>query len=290
MPFLPLVVQVPAPEYVKTEAMVPMRDGVKLYTAIYSPKDTSQKWPIMLQRTPYSSAPYGADKMPRRLGPSPEFQEDGYIFVYQDVRGRYMSEGDHVYNPPHLAGKGVDESTDAFDTIDYLVKQVPNNTGKVGIWGVSQPGFYASHALINAHPALVAVSPQAPVTDRWVGDDDHRHGALTLLQRFSFIFGFGQPRPEGKPLERYSTPPFPIKGDAYDWFLTAGPTAELSKHMGPGIRYWDQITGHEAYDSFWKPRGVEQWLRAETRPLLLSHSFEIKQVDRKEQQAFAALP
>ncbi|CAN5590762.1 CocE/NonD family hydrolase [soil metagenome] len=269
MPFLPLLLQTPMPEYVKSETMVPMRDGVRLYTAIYAPKEAGEKLPILLERTPYGSGPYGPDKRPRRLGPSPEFERDGFIFVSQDVRGRYMSEGDHIYCPSHLDGKGVDESTDAYDTIDYLVKRVPNNNGRVGTWGVSQPGFYASHSLIHAHPALVAVSPQAPVTDRWVGDDDHRHGAFTLLQRFSFIFGFGQPRPDEKPLERYPSPPYPVKGDAYDWFLQAGPTASLDKTMGPGVRYWDQITSHEAYDGFWKPRGVEQWLRKGVRPATL---------------------
>ncbi|MDE3245974.1 MAG: CocE/NonD family hydrolase, partial [Acidobacteriota bacterium] len=165
-----LVAQAPAPppnyvqeHYTKREVLIPMRDGVKLFTSIYTPKDTSKTYPVMLQRTPYSVAPYGPDKFKWGLGPSRLFMEEGFIFVFQDVRGRMMSEGAFIELTPHKAKKGpkeVDESTDTFDTVDWLVKNLSTN-GKVGMWGVSYPGFYAAAGMIDAHPALVAVSPQA---------------------------------------------------------------------------------------------------------------------------------
>ncbi|MCO5298090.1 MAG: CocE/NonD family hydrolase [Fimbriimonadaceae bacterium] len=255
--------------YTKQEVMIPMRDGVKLYTAIYSPKNTDATYPILLQRTPYGSGPYGPT-IRNSIGPSREFAKDGFIIVYQDVRGRYMSEGAHVYCVPHRPDKrtpqDVDESSDAYDTIDWLVKNVPSNNGRVGIWGVSQPGFYASHALIDAHPALKAVSPQAPVTDRWLGDDDHRNGAFTLAQRFSFMSSFGAQRPEPTPR---SAPGFrmPSGTNLYDFFLKMGPLANSHQYMKDNL-YWAETFQHPNYDSYWKARGVAQWLR-EVKPAVL---------------------
>jgi uncharacterized protein len=202
-----------AGHYAKYEHRIPMRDGVRLFTAVYVPKDTSQKWPILMARTPYSVAPYGLAKYPNHLGPSPKFAEDSYIFVYQDVRGRFMSEGEFVEMRPekdHPKGpKDVDESTDTYDTIEWLLKNVPNNNGKVGLYGISYPGFYASAGLINSHPALVAVSPQAPIGDLYMGDDAYHNGAFFLIANFSFYTFFNKQHnpelPEHEPEFKYGT-------------------------------------------------------------------------------------
>src|SRR5215469_16023644 len=155
--------------YTKHEYRIQMRDGVHLFTSVYVPKDTSKTYPMLMTRTPYSVAPYGPDAYPRRLGPSPEFQKAGYIFVYQDVRGRYMSEGKFVEMRPHIDDKksktDVDDSSDMSDTVDWLLAHVPNNNGKVGIWGISYPGFYTSASIIDSNPAIKAASPQAPMTN-----------------------------------------------------------------------------------------------------------------------------
>src|SRR5205085_6888136 len=170
--------------YTKYEYQIPMRDGVKLFTSVYVPKDTSQKYPILLSRTPYSVAPYGADAYKTAIGPTPLFQKEGYIFVYQDVRGRWMSEGDYMDVRPHKDKKNgptdTDESSDTYDTIDWLVKNVANNNGRVGMWGISYPGFYAAMGIMEAHPALKAASPQAPIADWFIGDDFHHNGAFWL--------------------------------------------------------------------------------------------------------------
>ena len=177
-----------------------MRDGVHLFTSVYVPKDQSQKYPIMLMRTPYSVQPYGPDAYKTDLGPSPLFGKDGYIVVYQDVRGCWMSEGEFVNMRPHRPQKSspqdIDESSDTFDTIDWLIKNVPGNNGRVGLWGISYPGFYTAAGMIDAHPALKAASPQAPVTDWFTGDDWHHNGAFLLPHAFNFMAGFGHPRPE----------------------------------------------------------------------------------------------
>ena len=186
--------------YTKYEYRIAMRDGKKLFTSVYVPKDASQKYPIMLDRTPYSVSPYGIDNYKTSLGPSEKFAKEGFIFVYQDVRGRYMSEGQFRDMTPHLDVKrgpqDVDESSDTYDTIDWLVKNLPNNNGNVGMWGISYPGFYTAAGIIDAHPALKAASPQAPITDWFVGDDFHHNGALYLPHMFRFFSGFGHPRPE----------------------------------------------------------------------------------------------
>ena len=256
--------------YDKKETMVAMRDGVKLFTAIYSPKDKSQAWPIILCRSPYGSGPYGEDRFKPNLGPMGTFTREKYIYVYQDIRGRYMSEGTHIYSPPIVPNKktaaDVDESTDAYDTIDWLVKNLPNNSGKVGIWGISQPGYYASQALVGAHPALVAASPQAPVTDRFVGDDDHHNGAFFLAQRFSFMAGFGAPRTV--PATSYTRFTYDTGGDAYKFFLEMGPLSNAQKTFKNQNLFWNQTMEHETYDSFWKPRGIPQYMKS-IRPAVL---------------------
>src|SRR6201986_1294827 len=190
--------------YQKYEYQIPMRDGKKLFTAVDVPKDQSKKYPIMMDRTPYSVGPYGAHKYPYSLGPSTLFLHDGYIFVYQDVRGRWMSEGIFREMTPeleaHKTNKDVDEGTDTYDTIDWLIKNVPNNTGKVGVWGISYPGFYTTTALLSRHPALVAASPQAPISDLY-RDDAFHNGAFMLVANFSF-YPFFTNRQDDKPTQR----------------------------------------------------------------------------------------
>src|SRR5438876_6344823 len=211
--------------YTKYEYRILMRDGVKLFTAVYVPKDDSQTYPILLNRTPYSVRPYGVDQFPSDLWPGPLFAKAGYIFAYQDVRGRNMSEGQFVNMRPYIPNKNgpkdVDESSDTFDTIAWLIKNVPNHNGKVGQMGISYPGFYTAAGMIDAHPALRAASPQAPVTDWFVGDDFHHNGALFLPHCFNFIANFGRPRPQptkkGPPAFDHETP------DGYQFFLRLGP-------------------------------------------------------------------
>lgn len=244
--------------YTKVEKLIPMRDGVKLFTAIYIPKDQSKKHPFLMTRTPYTVAPYGEDKYKLSLGTFPALMRDGFIFVYQDVRGRWMSEGVFDDIRPQTLKKGkkdIDESTDTYDTIDWLVKNVANNNGKVGISGISYPGFYSTTSLPNAHPALKAVSPQAPVTDWFVGDDFHHGGALFLMDAFRFMTSFGVPRP--KPITPDKGPKpfnFPIQ-DNYRFYLEAGSVKNLKdKYFADSIRFWNNLFKHPNLDTFWKAR------------------------------------
>src|SRR5436305_6711401 len=180
--------------YTKYEYRIPMRDGKRLFTAVYVPKDQSKTYPILMMRTPYNVKPYGADQYPDQLRPGLHFAKSGYIFVYQDVRGRWMSEGEFLEMRPHIDNKkspqDVDDASDTYDTIEYLLKNLPNNNGKVGIWGISYPGFYASASIIDSHPALVAASPQAPMTDLFQGDDAYHGGAFMLSANFGFYAFF----------------------------------------------------------------------------------------------------
>src|SRR5580658_3857770 len=182
--------------YTKYEYKIPMRDGVKLFVAVYAPKDDSERYPILLTRTPYSAKPYGDDIYGYTNGPIQHYGKDKFIFVLEDVRGRNGSEGQFVHMRPekeeHSGTNDIDESTDAYDTIDWLVKNVPNNNGNVGMMGISYPGFYTAAGLINSHPALKCASPQAPITDWFIGDDFHHNGAFYLPHAFRFLAGFGQ--------------------------------------------------------------------------------------------------
>jgi putative CocE/NonD family hydrolase len=239
--------------YTKYDYRIPMRDGVHLFTSVYVPKDASKPYPFLMQRTPYSIAPYGVDNYSPRLGPSDLFRDEGFIFVYQDVRGRYLSEGKFVDVPPHLAGR-VDDSTDTYDTIDWLVKNVPNNNGKAGIWGISYPGFYAAYSLIDSHPALKAVSPQAPMGDVGNGDDAYHNGAFFLAANFSFYTFF---KPQTEPQRPRQGPRFDYgTADEYEYFLRLGPlanTVSLVKDAGP---YWLDVLKHPDYDDFWQSRAL----------------------------------
>lgn len=188
-----------ASNYTKFEYMVPVRDGKRLFTAVYVPKDDSQTYPILLIRTPYSCQPYGVDKYPDSLRPGEKYAKAGYIFAYQDVRGRWASEGEFVNVRPHnpaKKGTEADESSDTYDSVEWLLKTVKGHNGKVGITGISYPGHYAVAGMIDAHPAVKAVSPQAPVMDWFVGDDFHHNGCLFLPHCFNFMYGFGKARPE----------------------------------------------------------------------------------------------
>lgn len=250
--------------YAKREVMIPMRDGVKLFTAIYEPKAKSEKYPILLNRTPYTVAPYGADKFRTSLGPSELYAREGFIFVYQDVRGKTMSEGEFMDVRPDIDNKtpkDIDESTDTYDTIDWLIKNVENNNGRVGTYGISYPGFYTSAGSIDSHPALKACSPQAPVSDWFNGDDMHHNGALFLAQNYSFFRFFGQYR---------ATPNFDFTylkqwtgrqtQDGYDFYLNLGGLKETADYyqtaLGTRIQFWDEMMKHPTYDQFWKDRNI----------------------------------
>ncbi|MFO0813378.1 MAG: CocE/NonD family hydrolase [Gemmatales bacterium] len=260
--------------YTKYEVMVPMRDGKKLFTSIYRPKDDSRPYPFMLMRTPYSVGPYGIDKYRNRLGPSAAFDKEGYIFVNQDVRGRWMSEGDFVNMTPHIANKksktDVDESSDTYDTIEWLIKNIPNHNGRVGQWGISYPGFYTAAGMIDAHPALKAVSPQAPVTDWFIGDDFHHNGALFLPHCFNFLANFGKPRPE--PTTKYPFLPFDHgTPDGYDFFLRMGTLSYADKlHLKGQVAFWNEMMDHGTYDDFWKSKNIRQYINKDVKPAVLT--------------------
>jgi putative CocE/NonD family hydrolase len=251
--------------YTKHEFQIPMRDGVKLFTSVYVPKDASTPYPIMLQRTPYSVAPYGPDNYRRFLGPSELFMNDGFIVAYQDVRGRYMSEGDWMEMRPQKDVKrgntDVDESSDTYDTIDWLVKHVPNNNGRVGIWGVSYPGFYAAAGIIDAHPALKAASPQAPIGDLFMGDDSYHNGAFMLAANFGFYVGFvprvgGPATSAGPDFDfNYGTP------DGYDFYLKLGSLSNTERYFKTPNPYWADNLAHTTYDEWWKSRALVPHLK-----------------------------
>ena len=247
--------------YTKYEYRIPMRDGVHLFTAVYVPKDASQAYPFLMDRTPYSVAPYGVDQYPKRLGPSDEFEKAGYIFVYQDVRGRYMSEGTFIEMRPHIdvkkSPKDVDDSSDTYDTIDFLLKHLPNNNGRVGIWGISYPGFYTSASIIDSHPALKAASPQAPMTNLFMGDDGYHGGAFMLDANFGFYAFF---RPQENPTLPQRSVPFDFgTPNGYEFYLNAGPTSNLDKKYLKGANplFNDQMY-HTTYDEYWKVRDLSQ--------------------------------
>ncbi|MEE4246561.1 MAG: CocE/NonD family hydrolase [Kangiellaceae bacterium] len=257
--------------YTKFEYEIPMRDGKTLFTVVYSPNEPSSKqYPMLMLRTPYSVGPYGADKYRSRLGPSASFEKDKFIFVYQDVRGRFRSEGEYVNMRPQDAykrGKGaVDDATDTYDTIDWLVKNVPNNNGKVGMWGVSYPGYYTSVASINSHKALKAISPQAPIAD-WFYDDFHRNGAFILPMAFVFFDRFDN-FPEGKHNIWPEGMDYPTH-DGYQFFMDLGPLSNVNKNYFNGERpFWNDLAEHPNYDKFWQDRDLLQHL-TNTKPATL---------------------
>jgi putative CocE/NonD family hydrolase len=258
--------------YTKYEYRVPMRDGARLFTAVYVPKDQSQTYPILLTRTPYSCQPYGADRYPDQLRPSPLVAEAGYILAYQDVRGRWMSEGEFVNMRPHNPSKkgrqDIDESTDTYDTIDWLLEHVAGHNGKVGLWGISYPGFYTAAGMIDAHPALKAASPQAPVTDWFVGDDWHHNGALFLPHMFNFMGRFDRPRPQ--PTSKFTATFDHGTPDGYDFFLRLGPLDQAGARWFKGkAAFWDEAARHGTYDAFWKARNIRAHIKG-IRPAVMT--------------------
>ncbi|HEV2206686.1 MAG TPA: CocE/NonD family hydrolase [Candidatus Acidoferrales bacterium] len=252
--------------YTKSEYRIPMRDGVRLFTIVYAPKDTSQTYPFLINRTPYSVAPYGPDDYPTRVGPSEEFEKSGYIFVDQDVRGRYMSEGKFVEMRPEIdhpkSNKDIDESTDTYDTIDWLLKNVGDNNGKAGIWGISYPGFYTAAGMIHSHPALKAASPEAPMINLFEGDDSYHGGAFMLAANFGFYVYF---RPQPEPTQG----PQSFRGfdygteDGYQFYLNMGTLSNadaLYFKTEPNV-LWDDQAKHDTYDHYWKIRNLQPHLR-----------------------------
>ncbi len=256
--------------YTKSIYRIEMRDGAKLFTVVYTPKDTSEKYPILLMRTPYTVAPY--DSFTFREDLTNEYLiKEKYIFVLQDVRGRFMSEGEFLDMRPYIKDKksnnDIDESSDTYDTIDWLVKNVKNNNGKVGMFGISYPGFYAAMGLIDSHPALKAVSPQAPIADWFIGDDMHHNGALSLSMVFDFFAGFGVKRDslttEWPPRMQYDSP------DMYTFFINLGPLSNInSKYYKNKINFWNDVIKHDTYDDYWQARNILPHLE-KTNPAVL---------------------
>jgi hypothetical protein len=251
--------------YTKHEYYIPMRDGVRLFTAVYIPKDCSKTYPILLNRTPYSIAPYGTDRYRESIGPSPSFAKEGYIFVYQDVRGRWMSEGKFEHVRPHLAVKSgprdIDESTDTYDTIAWLLKNIPGHNGRAGMWGISYPGFYAAAGMIDAHPALRAVSPQAPVADWFACDDWHHNGALLLAHAYGWFSGagweFAQPTTNfpGRDVEHPGS-------DGYEFFMRLGSVRNINEKYFKGeMSFWNEMMKRDYRDAWWKAHNIRAHLK-----------------------------
>jgi hypothetical protein len=254
--------------YTKYEFRIAMRDGKRLFTAVYVPKKAAfadaGPYPFLMDRTPYNVGPYGEDKYPARLGPSDEFEKAGYIFVYQDVRGRWMSEGTFAEMRPHIdekkSAQDVDDASDTYDTIEFLLKHVENNNGKVGIWGISYPGFYTSASIIDSHPALVAASPQAPMTDLFLGDDAYHGGAFMLGANFGFYIFF---KPQEGPQTPKPTAPFEFgTPDSYQFYLKAGNLANLEKtYLKGGNWLFNDQMNHWSYDAYWQERDLSRHMK-----------------------------
>lgn len=249
--------------YYKKEVMIPMRDGAKLFTALYIPKDSSVKHPILFNRTPYSCAPYGENNFSGRLYGSYwiNYLKEGYVIAIQDVRGRWMSEGDFVDVRPFNPGKKdkqIDEASDTYDAVEWMVNNIPANNKRVGVFGISYPGFYSTMAALSNHPAVKAVSPQAPVTEWFLGDDFHHNGAFMLMDAFGFYSGFGKPRPKPTTV---GSPGYDIKGqDNYDFFLKTGAIKNFSKIMGDSIAFWNDLMKHPDYDTWWQARNTRNFV------------------------------
>jgi len=257
--------------YVKSEYMVPMRDGVELFTIVYTPSDTSKQYPIMLFRTPYSIGPYGPDAYRSPLGPTEQFDRDGYIFVFQDARGTYRSGGTFQVikplNGPDAAPDTADESTDNYDTIEWVLSNIPNHNGRVGQWGISYPGWQTVMGMVNAHPALQASSPQASPSDMFIGDDWHHNGAFRLMYAFAWLSNNARRRDQ--PTEQrnrrfdYGTP------WGYDFFLDIGPLANINElFFHNDVPAWNEFMEHGAYDDYWQNQNALVSLEDITHPVL----------------------
>lgn len=248
--------------YKRIEAMIPMRDDVKLYTIILTPENQTERLPIILRRTPYGVDEWTSDRV---NSVNSDLVKDGYIFAFQDIRGKNKSEGEFVMmRPPRddrREAKSIDESTDAYDTIDWLVKNLPKNNGRVGIMGVSYPGWLSTVALIDSHPALKAVSPQAPMTDVWLGDDFFHNGAFRQTYAYEFT----------KSLETSKTNIDVTlnKPDAYEWYFARSPLSKLTDDLGGKIPTWNNLVAHPTYDEFWQKRAAQLYLKDAPLPTLV---------------------
>ena len=257
--------------YYKIERMITMRDGVKLFTAFYIPKDSTEKHPILFNRTPYTCMPYGEDKFNSRIYESYwiNYLKEGYIIAIQDVRGKWMSEGEFVDVRPFNPAKkntDIDEASDTYDAIDWMINNIPGNNKRVGVFGISYPGFYSTMAALSGHPALKAVSPQAPVTDWFQGDDFHHNGAFFIMDGFGFYSGFGKPRP--KPTTQ-SSPGYKIHSqDNYDFYLKTGALKNFAAIMGDSIAFWKDLYAHPDYDAWWKARNPRNFV-TNVKPAML---------------------
>ena len=247
----------------KREVMISARDGVKLHTEIYTPRDAREPLPIIMMRTPYGISA-GGNGHSRMLYENADMFADGYIFVFQDIRGRNLSEGKFEMNRPlhdPKVAKGTDESTDTYDTIDWLVKNVAKNNGRVGIWGVSYDGFLAAEAMVNPHPALKAVSEQACMGDAWMGDDFFHNGAFRLSYGFEYAELMEAPKANlSFAFDRF---------DMFDWFLRLGALSHANEEYLHGkIPTWNNFVAHPAYDEFWKTHAIESGLKEAKVPNL----------------------
>ncbi len=248
--------------YTKYEYRIPMRDGKKLFVAVYAPKDQSKTYPLLVERTPYGVGPYGVDFYPQHVGPSVDFARAGYIFVMQDVRGRYQSEGTFTEMTPHKPDKktganpDVDESSDTHDSVEWLLKNVPNNNGKVGIWGVSYPGFFAAASIVDSHPAIKAASPQAPIADLYMNDDSYHNGAFMLAANYGFYTSFKHQ--ENPTVQPKKWEPFDYgTADGYEYFLKLGTMANIVKTVaGDKNSLLAEQVRHDTYDDYWKARNI----------------------------------
>lgn len=262
--------------YIKKEIYIPMRDGVQLFTSVYIPKDSSKKHPFLMERTPYSCAPYGENNFNPDLWNTylKAYLKENYIMVTQDVRGRWMSEDEFVnvrpFNPNKGSNKDIDEASDTYDAIEWLVKNIPHNNGNAGVHGISYPGFFSAMAAASNHPALKAVSPQAPVTNWFIGDDFHHNGAFFPMDAFAFYSaygaGFGQPHPQPTSAEPH-TVEFPDH-DNYKFFLEQGSLKNLTKLLGDTIAFWKDLMSHPNYDDWWKARDARNATK-NLRPAML---------------------
>lgn len=254
--------------YTKSELMIPMRDGIKLFTIVYAPRDHSQEYPILISRTAYGIPPYGPENYRTIIGPNNDFAKEGYIVVYQDARGKFKSQGEFIHHRPILDGPNqINESTDTYDTIDWLVKNVPHNNGRVGQWGISWGGWEVSQGMINAHPALKASSPQSPPEDQFLGDDHHSGGAFQLMYAFAWMSSNARARsaPTDQPAGHfdYGTP------DGYDFFMRLGAAANAREYFADDVPTWNDYMTHGTYDEYWQSRNVPKHLKNINHPVLI---------------------
>lgn len=257
--------------YTKHEYMIPMRDGVKLYTQVYIPKDTSRTYPLLFSRTPYSVRNYGPNNYRNRLGPSTLFTKEGFIFVYQDVRGKFKSEDEFIVMKPYLPIKqgpqDTDESSDVYDSIEWMLENIPHHNGRVGMWGGSYGGWQTVMGIMDAHPALKASSPQASPSDMWIGDDFHHNGAFRLMYTFDWLVNAAWPRTRPTtvipPRFQYGTP------DGYKFFMDLGPVSNINKrYLHNRVPTWNEYMEHGDYDEYWQKQNLLQHLDNITHPVL----------------------